>query len=186
MSEKLIEFRKLFHAKMKEKVPIQTEWVTVKSIDWEAKTMVAIGELNNLEYFDVVLGLGSVVIKPKIGSLALVGAIHNGEGCFMISCEEMDGFEITDATGFKVSLNSGLLVINGDEFGGIVNAKELKEQLDKNTLILEKMQKAFEDWIPIANDGGAALKAKSAMFVDLPRTELENIENPKIKHGNGS
>ena len=185
MSKHLVEFRKLLTEKMKAKVPIQTEWVTVKEVDWDEKTMTAIGENNTLEYFDVLLGLGSVVTKPKVGSLALVGAIHNGEACFMISCEEMEGFELTDQSGFKVCLNDGLLNINGEEFGGIVDAKELKMQLDKNTEVLSQIQTAFSTWIAVPNDGGAALKALSSGFVSLQTANLANIENTTIKHGNG-
>lgn len=183
--KKLIEFKNLLTDKMKSHVPMQTEWVKVSEVDWEEKTMTAIGENNGLEYFDVLLGLGAMNVKPKIGSLALVGAIHNGEACFMISCEEIEEFELIDQSGFKVNLNNGLLLINGEEFGGIVNAKELKVQVDKNTLILEKMQTAFENWTPVPNDGGAGLKVLVTSFVSLQRADLSGIENTTIKHGKG-
>ena len=185
MSKKLIEFKKLLSEGMKAKVPIQTEWVQVSSVDWEEKTMIAVGQNNGLEYFDVLLGLGSVNVRPKIESLALVGSIHNGEACYMISCEEIEEIEISDKTGFKLSLNNGLLLINGDEFGGIINAVELKKQADKNTLILEKMQHVFSTWTPVPNDGGASLKALVAEFTTLERTNLDNIQNTTIKHGKG-
>lgn len=183
--KKLTEFKNLLTDKMKSHVPMQTEWVKVSEVDWEEKTMTAIGENNALEYFDVVLGLGAINVKPKIGTLALVGAIHNGEACFMISCEEIEEIELIDQSGFKVNLNDGLLLINGEEFGGIVNAKELKKQVDKNTLILEKMQTAFTNWIPVPNDGGASLKGLVASFVSLQRADLSDIENTTIKHGKG-
>ena len=183
--KKLIEFKNLITDKMKSHVPMQTEWVKVSEVDWEEKTMTAIGENNGLPYFDVLLGLGAMNVKPKIGSLALVGAIHNGEACFMISCEEMEGFELTDQSGFKVDLNDGLLLINGEEFGGIVNAKELKEQVDKNTALLKEIKKVFTNWITVPNDGGAALKGLSASFTSLETADLSNIENTTIKHGKG-
>ena len=185
MSKGLQQLKSLLTDKMKSHVPLQTEWVTVKEIDWEEKTMTAIGSNNGLEYFDVLLGLGSVNVKPKVGSLALVGAIHNGEACFMISCEEIEEVELTDQSGFKVSLNDGLLKINGENYGGIVNAKELKLQVDKNTLILEKIQTVFNGWTPVPNDGGASLKALVTAFTTLQRANLSDIENAKIKHGNG-
>lgn len=185
MSKGLLELKKLLTDKMKSHVPLQTEWVTVKEVDWEEKTMTAIGSINGLEYFDVLLGLGSVDMRPKIGTSALIGAINNGAACYMISCEEIEELELTDQTGFKVNLNDGLLLINGEEFGGIVNAKELKKQVDKNTLILEKMQTAFTNWIPVPNDGGANLKGLVASFVSLQRADLSGIENTTIKHGKG-
>lgn len=185
MKDKLTEFKKLLTDKMTAKVPIQTEWVQVKTVDWEDKTMTAIGQNNDLEYFDVLLGLGSINIRPKIESLALVGSIHNGEACFMISCEEIEEMEFIDKSGFKFNLNNGLLLINGDEFGGIVNAKELKSQVDKNTLILQNIQEVFNSWTPVPNDGGASLKALASSFIGLDRTDLSEIENTTIKHGNG-
>jgi hypothetical protein len=185
MTMVLAEFKNLMTKKMQSHVPLQTEWVTVKEIDWEEKTMTAIGLLNGLEYHDVLLGLGSINSKPKIGTSALVGAIHNGAACFMISCEEVEEIEITDQSGFKVSLNNGLLLINGEQYGGIVNAKELKMQCDKNTLILEKIQTVFNSWTPVPNDGGASLKSLVNQFTGLNRSDLSNIENTKIKHGNG-
>ncbi|WP_329804642.1 hypothetical protein [Flavobacterium facile] len=185
MSNKLLEFKKLLANKIHSKIPVQTEWVKVSEIDWDNKTMTAIGELNNLEYHDVVLGIGSFNIKPKIGTIALVGAIHNGEACFMILCEEIEEIEIIDKSGFKFSLNDGLMTINGDEFGGVVNAKELKTQLDKNTLIIEKIQMAFQNWTPVPNDGGASLKTASSTFVGLAKSNFSNIENQTIKHGKG-
>lgn len=183
--KKLTEFKNLLTDKMKSHVPMQTEWVKVSEVDWEEKTMTAIGENNALEYFDVLLGLGAINVKPKIGSLALVGAIHNGEACFMISCEEIEEIELIDQSGFKVNLNDGLLLINGEEFGGIVNAKELKEQVDKNTALLEAIKTAFTNWVAIPNDGGAALKGLSTSFTSLETADLSNIENTTIKHGKG-
>jgi hypothetical protein len=185
MSKKLIEFKKLLTTKMKSHVPLQTEWVTVSEVDWEEKTMTAIGQNNGLEYFDVLLGLGAINIKPKLDSLALVGAIHNGEACYMISCEEIEEIELIDKSGFKLNLNNGLMLINGNEFGGIVNAKELKTQVDKNTAVLNQIKTVFQSWVTTPNDGGAALKALSTSFTSLPTADLSNIENTTIKHGNG-
>jgi hypothetical protein len=182
--KELLKLKKVLTEKMKSHVPIQTEWVKVESVDWDEKTMIAIGENNGLEYFDVLLGLGSVNTKPKLGSLALVGSIHNGEASFMISCEEIDGYEIIDESGFKLDLNNGLMTINGENLGGIVDAKELKKQLDKNTLILKNIQSVFNSWVPVPSDGGASLKTLVTSFTTLNRSNLSNIQNPKIKHGN--
>lgn len=181
--EKLAEFKKLLQQKAKEQVPIQTEWVKVKSVDWDEKTMVAVGELNGLDYDEVLLGLGSHYRKPVVGSLATIGIIGNSAACFMIDCEEVEQIEITDKSGFKWVLNNGQLTINGDGFGGIVKAPELKTQVDKNTAILEAIQNAFSSWTPIPKDGGAALKSQVASIPSMQRADLGGIENGKIKHG---
>lgn len=185
MGKELSKFKKLLTDRITSKIPIQTEWAKVSSVDLENKTMVAIGELNNLEYHDCLLGLGSIITVPKIDSLVLIGSIHNGEACFLISAEEIDTIQLTDSTGFKVSLNAGEMKINGEAFGGIVNAVELKEQLDKVKAIVAGIQNAFSNWAVVGGDGGAGLKALSNSFTNLENGDFSNIENPTIKHGDG-
>lgn len=58
--DKIKEFKSLIDQKAKRQIPVQTEWVKVESVNWEDKTMVAIGEANDLPYEDVLLGLGSI------------------------------------------------------------------------------------------------------------------------------
>ena len=58
------------------KTPIQTVLVEVKEVDWGERTMTVIGIDDELEYYDVLLGLGSVNVKPKVGSNCLIGFIN--------------------------------------------------------------------------------------------------------------
>jgi len=88
--EKLKEFKSLLQKKAKDQVPIQTEWVAVKSVNWEEKTMVGTGLENGLDYEDVLLGLGSFYRKPKVGTMAIIGTINNSAAAFMIDCEETE------------------------------------------------------------------------------------------------
>lgn len=177
------EFNELLSQRIKELIPTQVVWVTVKEVDWQEKTMTAVGVTDNLEYYDVLLGLLSEFKKPVVGSRCLIGIIENKDNSFLMYAAEIEEHLITDKTGFKIHLNNGELQLNGDSFSGIVKAPELKEQLDKNTLILEKIQEVFSSWVPSPNDGGAALKGLVSEFTNLERADLSNIENKKIKHG---
>jgi len=113
--DRIIEFKKLINQKMKRQVPIQTEWVKVESVDWEEKTMVAIGEDNALPYEDILLGLGSVYKKPKPGSLALIGLVRNSAGCYLIDCEAYDEIEVnTKLTKVQVK-EEGVKLTRGSE-----------------------------------------------------------------------
>lgn len=180
----ITDFGNLISQKTKNLIDIQTHWCTAKSVDWDKKTMTATGVADDLDFYDVLLGLGSINRKPVIGKKCLIGIVNNNAAAsFLIECEEVEEFELTDKTGFKLHLNNGSLTINGDQFGGIVKADEIKEQVDKNTLILEKIQSVFNSWIPVPNDGGASLKVLVAEFISLERANLENIKNDKIKHG---
>jgi hypothetical protein len=178
------ELGNILNERTKSLIDIQTHWCNVKSVDWDKKLMIAVGLVDDLPFYDVNLGIGSIYKKPKLKTKCLIGIINNNlADAFLIDCDEIEQIELVDKTGFKLCLNNGLLTINGDQFGGIVNAIELKTQIDKNTLILEKLQEVFTNWIPIPQDGGSALKSLVTSFTTLGRANLSNIKNDKIKHG---
>lgn len=150
MSNKIAEFKKLMTEKAKSQVPIQTEWVTVKSVNWDDKTMVGTGELNELDYEDVLLGLGAVYKKPKVGSLALVGKINNSAGCFLIDCEAYDQIEVNSKlTNLQVK-EKGVRIVKGTE-----DLRKILEDFmcEKNKMNLEVQKIATKagavDSIPI-------------------------------------
>lgn len=180
----IIEFGKLLTSKTKKLIDVQTHWCIVKEVDWDKKTMTATGVIDGCDFFEVNLGIGSINRNPTIGSKCIVGIINNNAAdAFLIECESVDEIEISDATGFKLVLKDGKMTINGETFGGIVNAIELKKQVDKNTAVLEAIKTAFQNWMPVPNDGGGVLKGLSSAFTSLDTADLSNIENDKIKHG---
>ncbi len=180
---KIAEFNRLLGQRIKEMLPVQTFWAVCKSVDWDAKTMVAVGQTDELEYEEVSLGNGSIYKRPAVDTMCLLGIIeNNGAIAFLIAAEKIEE-TIVDVDGFIIKINADGMTVNGDSLGGIVKARELKTQVDKNTAILEQVQQAFELWTPVPNDGGAALKTIAAAFTQLPRADLSGIENDKIKHG---
>lgn len=180
----IIEFGKLLTSKTKKLIDVQTHWCTVKEVDWDKKTMTATGVIDGCDFFEVNLGIGSISRNPTIDSKCIIGIINNNAAdAFLIECESVDEIEISDATGFKLLLKDGKMTINGETFGGIVNAIELKTQVDKNTAVLEAIKTVFQSWVTVPNDGGASLKTASAAFVSLDTADLSNIQNDKIKHG---
>lgn len=181
----IAEFVELLGIKAKEGIPIQTVWAVCKSVDWSKKTMVATGLVDNLDYQDIILGNGFEFKKPAVGSSCLLGIIQNNSAMtYLIDAKEIEEYLIVDKTGFKIILKDGKLSLNGEQFGGVVKAKELKIQIDKNTQAISSLQQILNSWVPVSNDGGAALKSLVSSFVSLPKADLTNIENETIKHGN--
>lgn len=75
----------------KSHVKVQTAWVTVKSVDWVHKTMTATGVLDELDYNNVLLGIGGCYRKPKENTRCLVGLIENLDAAaFLIEAQEVD------------------------------------------------------------------------------------------------
>ena len=158
--------------------------VTVTSVNWEEKTMDAVDLIDDLEHFDIKLGMGSIFKRPAIDSLALVAMIgKEAVDTILIDAVSLDEIEITDKTGFKLSLKEGKMTINGDQFSGIVKAPELKKQVDKNTAVLKAIQDAITQWVTVPNDGGAAFRGLLSAVPGMQRADLGNIENENIKHG---
>lgn len=175
---------KLLNDRTKSLIDVQTHWCIAKSIDWSKKTMVATGVVDDCDFHDVNLGIGSINRKPTQGTKCLIGIINNNiADAFLLECEQIDIIEIIDKTGFKLVLNNGKMTINGDQFGGLVKATELTTQIKKNTDLLESIKNVFQTWAPVPNDGGASLKTASSAFSSMPTADLSNIENKNVKQG---
>jgi hypothetical protein len=177
-------FAKELAKKRDESQPMILRRVIAKEIDWDAKTMTATDLIDDLDHYDIRLGIGYQFTRPALGSLCLVAIIGKSDvDTILMDAVEVEEIEITDKTGFKWHLNEGKLAINGDAFKGIVKAPELKAQIDKNTAILNALQQAFQSWVVVPNDGGAALKTAVAAIPAMQRADLANIENENITHG---
>ena len=111
----------------KNNTPTQTVWVEVKEVDWEEKTMTALGIADDLEYYDVLLGLGSVDVKPKVGSNCLIGFINNSETLpFLIMADEVEEIDVNvDNCQFKI--NDGFLLKKQNETLAKLMSDLLKE-----------------------------------------------------------
>lgn len=163
----LDEFSQLFNLHQKNNVQIATKWAIVTAVDWEKKTCDVKDLTDDLEYYDVLLGLGSIYKKPVLDTKCLIGIVQNSAQAFLIECEE-----------------SELIQLNDGELGGLVKAEELKIQIDKNTLALKTLQDVFKAFVPVPSDGGAALKvALNTAYTALQLADLSNVQNEKITHG---
>ncbi|MBD3748506.1 MAG: hypothetical protein IE931_03325 [Sphingobacteriales bacterium] len=110
------DFVKLLGKHSKDNTIVQTSWVISSDIDWENKTMTAKGVTDDLEFYNISLGLGAVTIKPKQGTNCLIGIIENqGAAAFLIDAEEVEEFSLKiDESEFKLDLN-GFKVKKGDD-----------------------------------------------------------------------
>lgn len=97
------------------KTPIQTVLVEVKEVDWGERTMTVIGIDDELEYYDVLLGLGSVNVKPKVGSNGLIGFINNSETLpFLIMAEVVEEIDVKSEH-CQLKVNDGFLLKKENE-----------------------------------------------------------------------
>lgn len=145
----------------------QLRWVTVDKVDKGNRTMDVTGIVDQLEYYDVQLGMGALCIYPKPGTTCLVGIIEGQEtDTFLISADEVD----------EIALNSGTL-------GGLVKVRELTERLNLIEKDINSLKQKLSGWTPVPNDGGAALKTVLSSYTSgsLKETRIEDIENEKVR-----
>lgn len=137
MSAALDEFTELMRKSGKRMVPIQTEWCEVKEVDWEDKTMTAEGILNGLEYFDILLGIGSIYKRPKVGTKALIGSIANTKASFMIECEAFEEMVIVSQESKFIMNEDGFIVIQGGESLKVIINDLIQSINDQNEKVQE-------------------------------------------------
>ena len=101
--------------KIKSFVSVQTIWVEADEIDWEEKTMTAIGVSDDLPYYDILLGLDSILIKPKKGATCLIGLIDNNPTTpFLIWANETEEYSIK-VENTELKMDNGFLLKKSDE-----------------------------------------------------------------------
>lgn len=156
------EFNNILKSRAKNAV-VQTHWCTVKDVDWEAGNMTATGILDGLDFHNVQLGLGSIMVNPKIGTKCLVGIIaNNPASSFLISAEEI--LEI------KIKAGEGELTVKEEGIQVKRNSENLKAIL--NDLIAEK-NKMNTEVSKIAVKAGAADSVPILLEI-FTKTELIN------------
>lgn len=115
MSDALDEFERLLHQKGKSQILPEVIWVTAKEINWEEKTMTATSIVDDLDYYDVLLGLGSFFRKPRQGTKCVIAKLENSNGTILIDAEEFDQAIFTSQDTNFIIKQTGFIVKVGNE-----------------------------------------------------------------------
>ncbi len=85
-----------------------------------------------------------------------------------------------DYRGQAIILNSsGIKMLNGSS--SFVKGETLQTNLNTDKTAMQTLQTAISTWVPVPNDGGAALKVALAAFLALPMADYSQILSTKIK-----
>jgi phage baseplate assembly protein V len=134
---------------------------------------------------------------PPIGNKDIRGTTYQ-DGSFVqydrvshkltISCEgEVEVIKSTNAgitASEKVSINAQEIEVNGGSNGGMVKVVALSTKLNEIENKINALVTAINAWLPVANDGGAALKLSLALWqsTQMNITTRQDIENPDLRH----
>ncbi len=124
------------------------------------------------------------VLFPEEGSKILIVRFDNSNRLFMLNAEKLEKIHVKIAD-TKLVLKGNEIIINNGNLGGLVVIGDLVEKLNNIENDLNAIKNVFSTWVPVPNDGGAALKTAATSWAGdvLAITQTENIENDKVKHG---
>lgn len=163
------KIRRAIIAIIEGKIPLNSTWAKVKSVSGQTCTIT----IDELDIENILLGFdkSGVIVYPVIGSDVLVMFIDNSKtNGAVVYVKETDKIEIM-----------------GNAKGGLAIVGSLTQQYNKIEQDLNLLKQVLTTWVPVAQDGGAALKAASATWAGslLTQTIDSDIENDKVKHGQG-
>lgn len=114
MSKELDSLKQTIFGLIHKSSKIQTIYAEVVDVNWENRTMTAIG-LNEVAYFNILLGLGSFDLKPKKGTTCLIGLIDNNDTTpFLIMADEVEEIDVK-VENCQLNINNGFLLKKENE-----------------------------------------------------------------------
>lgn len=157
--------------------PFDTFVCTVKSVEGATCTVVRV--LDELEISGVRLNCHStensgIVVTPKVDSYVLVTSI-DGRQHFVSQCSEVE----------KITINCDTkIIINDGNNGGLINIEKLTQKLKTIETDINSLKNKITAWIPVAQDGGAALKGVVETWAGdlLAITQTSDYEDTKVTH----
>lgn len=148
----------------------------VEPIDGDAKLLdvkLRVNE-NNIE--------SGVVAFPKVGTVALV-LVSNEVDAYLVYAQDIERVIIKQA-GFRCEIDAeGNVVLNDGANEGLVKLPVLQTEIAKLNAYLNTIKQTFSSFVPVAGDGGAALKTAMVSALASQQTaDLSEAGNHKIKH----
>ncbi len=120
--------------------------------------------------------------KPKIGSNVLVTIIRKNDA-FVSLFSDVDNYEIVIGNTSFV-MDGSTIKMNGGSLGGLVKVQANVSKLNTIENSINSLKQILTAWVPVSNDGGAALKTAITTWAGqaLTPTTILDIEDTKVKH----
>jgi len=127
-----------------------------------------------------------IIVVPALGSIVFITQLDGMEYWFVALCSDIDGVIVRGPNGFNMVLDAhGNVALNGGHNGGLVNLPMLLTELTKLDAQVQAIATALTSWVPVPNDGGAALKTvASGLLNPLPAPDFAPgpLTDNKITH----
>lgn len=144
---------------------------TIAAVDENSKTCNIDDDgfiMYGIRLQSVTNAAAGILKVPKIGAQALAVKIEDGDGFMLLDCAEYSK-----------------IIFNGGNNGGLINIQSLVNKINAIENDLNSLKTVFKTtWIPVAQDGGAALKTAAADWVDqtITKTKTKDLEDKTVTH----
>lgn len=166
---------------------IEAQLCTVTAVDAAARTV----DCEPLDESAPLLGVNlqanqgltsGMVLIPKVGSYVIVALMNDGVNGCVIATEEVERMELVIGKTSVLVTEDGI-VLNGGNLGGMVKVEALTARLNGIEGSINELKAALSGWVPVSQDGGAALKGAISNWASetLVLTERGDYENEKVK-----
>jgi hypothetical protein len=160
-----------------DKSPLSTPVMSgvVKSVDEDSMEAVVLLTVDDEDAPTEGITL-NVILENKAGIYCIPAEQSN---CIVCEVDGSGKWELLKASSYTK------IVMNGGANGGLVKVQDLVQRINTLESDLNKLKKVFSTtWMPVANDGGAALKTAATDWSSaiLTETQRDDIENEKVKH----
>ena len=150
---------------------VYSQVCNVTAVDLNARTLDAEPLNGDPEIYGVRLQAtpsitGGIVIIPTVNSSIVVTWLSKTKA-YVALCSEIDE-----------------IIINAGNNGGLINISPLVGKINAIENDLNTVKSTFSAWVPVPQDGGAALKASISTWAGqtFTPTQAADIEDEKIKH----
>lgn len=150
--------------------------VDVQPLD-EGAPMLGVGLQANQE------STSGLVAIPREGSYVVVAKFSGYEAGVVVLMDDIESVEVTIGD-YSMKMDDQGIVLNGGTQHGMVKIDSLVTRLNLIEQDLNTLKKVFSTgWIPVAQDGGAALKSAASVWAgqELTKTIRNDMENQDVK-----
>ena len=175
LNNELDRFGQLFKQNLNDSIKAAMKWVSPTSVDWEAKTMTAV-DGDGLAFYDVLLGVGTIAVKPAIGTDCLIAVIEADDAtAFMLYADEAEAIVIDAGS---LQYNSQSVIFNNGDNGGLIMISPLISWMQKVSADMKTLKSLLLSKTVAGN--GAPLGI--SFNPQTPDPEQSDFENEKVKH----
>lgn len=150
-------------------------------VDEQEVGLVLLPEMDSMVY---VVPEGIVeprYVVAKVNTIAKIKLVMGDLAIILDKEEKLASLTVGNTT---IEVMNDLASINGGDNGGVPVSQSISDKLNALENDINSLKQAFSQWVPVSQDGGAALKSGITSWAgqSITNTKSGDLENSKFKH----